>query len=89
MKIQGLADPKDKPCGRVFQIEIQVFIMYPAECFITNDKRREVNQELRLLPKCAMTGYPQNPRRESAVEPGGGTSWSPATEPLSSLSPPA
>ena len=59
MKIQGLVDPQNKPFGRVLQIEIQVFIVFLAECFVTSDKRKEVNWELQLLPKCETTGYPQ------------------------------
>ena len=59
MKIQGLVDPKNKPFGWILPIEIQIFILYPAECFITNDKRRKVNRKIRLLPNCEITGYPQ------------------------------
>ena len=59
MKIQGLVDPQNQPFGRVLPIEIQVFIVYLAECFVTNDKRRKVNLQLRLLLKCETTGYPQ------------------------------
>ena len=59
MKIKGLVDPRNKPFGSVLPIQIQVFIVYLAECFVTIDKQRKVNRELRLLPKCETTDYPQ------------------------------
>jgi len=59
MKIHGLLDPQNKPFGRVLPLEIQLHILFLAECFVTNDKRRKVNLQLRLLPKCETTGYRQ------------------------------
>ena len=54
MKYKGLVDPKDKPFGRSLPFEVQVKIM-----LMTNEKRQKVNQEIRLLPKCDWTGFPQ------------------------------
>ena len=59
MKIDGLLDPRNKPFGRVLPLEIQLHILFLAECFVTLNKGRKVNRELRLLPKCETTGYPQ------------------------------
>ena len=59
MKIHGLLDPRNKPFGQVLPLEIQLHILFLAECFVTSDKRRKVNRELRLLLKCEMTGFPQ------------------------------
>ena len=59
MKYQGLVDPKNKPFGKWLPFEVQLRIMFLAQCFITNDKRREVMHELRLLPKFDLTGFPQ------------------------------
>ena len=59
MKYQGLVDPEDKPFGNVLPFEVQVKIMFWVECMLTNEKRQKVNQELKGLPKCDVTGFPQ------------------------------
>ena len=56
---RGLVDPQNKPFGRVLPIEVQIRIMFWVECIFTNEKRRKVNQELKGLPKCDLTGFPQ------------------------------
>ena len=57
---RGLVDPQNKPFGRVLPLEVQIRIMFWVECIFTNEKRQKVNQELRLLPKCDVTGFPQH-----------------------------
>ena len=56
---RGLVDPQNKPFGRVLPLEVQIRIMFWVECIFTNEKRRKVNQELKGLPKCDLTGLPQ------------------------------
>ena len=60
MNCRGLVDPKNKPFGRVLPLEVQVKIMFWVHCFYTMDKRKKVVQELKGLPKCDMTGFPQH-----------------------------
>ena len=60
MDCRGLVDPKNKPFGRVLPLEIQIKIMFWVHCFYTMDKRKKVVQELKRLPKCDLTGFPQN-----------------------------
>lgn len=60
MKYKGLADPKDKPFGRVLPFEVQVKIMFWVECFYTMDKRKKLLREFKGLPKCDVTGLPQH-----------------------------
>ena len=60
MNCQGLVDPQNKPFGRVLPLEVQVKIMFWVECFYTMDKRKKVVQELKGLPKCDLTGFPQH-----------------------------
>ena len=60
MDCRGLVDPKNKPFGAVLPLEVQIRIMFWVECIFTNKKRRKVNQELKGLPKCALTGFPQH-----------------------------
>ena len=60
MDCRGLVDPKNKPFGRVLPLEVQVKIMFWVHCFYTMDKRKKVVQELKGLPKCDMTGFPQH-----------------------------
>ena len=60
MDCRGLVDPKNKPFGRVLPLEIQIKIMFWVECFYTMDKRKKVVQELKGLPKCDLTGFPQH-----------------------------
>ena len=57
---RGLVDPRNKPFGRVLPLEIQIKIMFWIHCFYTMDKRKKVVQELKGLPKCSVTGFPQN-----------------------------
>ena len=60
MDCRGLVDPRNKPFGRVLPLEIQIKIMFWVHCFYTMDKRKKVVQELKGLPKCDMTGFPQH-----------------------------
>ena len=60
MDCRGLADPKNKPFGRVLPLEIQVKIMFWVHCFYTMDKRKKVVQEFKGLPKCDLTLLPQH-----------------------------
>ena len=60
MDCRGLVDPKNKPFGRVLPLEVQVKIMFWVECFYTMEKRKKVVQELKGLPKCSLTGFPQH-----------------------------
>ena len=60
MDCRGLVDPKNKPFGRVLPLEIQIKIMFWVHCFYTMEKRKKVVQELKGLPKCDMTGFPQH-----------------------------
>ena len=60
MDCRGLVDPQNKPFGRVLPLEVQIRIMFWVECIFTDEKRRKVNQELKGLPKCDLTGFPQN-----------------------------
>ena len=57
---RGLVDPQNKPFGRVLPLEIQIKIMFWVHCFYTMDERKKVVQELKRLPKCDLTGFPQN-----------------------------
>ena len=60
MDYRGLVDPKNKPFGRVLPLEIQIKIMFWVHCFYTMEKRKKVVQELKGLPKCDLTGFPQH-----------------------------
>ena len=60
MDCRGLVDPHNKPFGRVLPLEVQVKIMFWVHCFYTMDQRKKVVQELKRLPKCELTGFPQN-----------------------------
>ena len=55
----GLIDPQNEPFGRVLPLEVQTKIMFWVECFYTMDKRKKVVRELRGLPRCDLTGFPQ------------------------------
>ena len=59
MDCRGLVDPKNKPFGAVLPLEVQVKIMFWVHCFYTMEKRKKVVQELKGLPKCNLTGFPQ------------------------------
>ena len=60
MDYRGLVDPRNKPFGRVLPLEIQIKIMFWVHCFYTMEKRKKVVQELKGLPKCDLTGFPQH-----------------------------
>ena len=60
MDCRGLVDPENKPFGCVLPLEVQIRIMFWVECIFTNEKRRKVNRELKGLPKCSLTGFPQH-----------------------------
>ena len=60
MDCRGLVDPKNKPFGRVLPLEVQIKIMFWVHCFYTMDKRKKVVQELKGLPHCELTGFPQH-----------------------------
>ena len=60
MECRGLVDPNNKPFGRVLPLEVQIKIMFWVECFYTMDRRRKVVQEIKGLPKCDLTGFPQH-----------------------------
>ena len=59
MDCRGLVDPKNKPFGAVLPLEVQVRIMFWVHCFYTMDERKKVVREIKALPKCALTGFPQ------------------------------
>ena len=58
MKYKGLVDPKNKPFGNLLPFEVQVIIMFWTQCFMTNDRRTKMNEELTRLPCCLRTGIP-------------------------------
>ena len=60
MDCRGLVDPQNKPFGRVLPLEVQIKIMFWVQCFYTMDRRKKVVQELKGLPKCDLTGFPQH-----------------------------
>ena len=57
---RGLVDPKNKPFGNVLPFEVQIKIMFWVHCFYTMDQRKKVVRELKGLPKCDLTGFPQH-----------------------------
>ena len=60
MDCRGLVDPRNKPFGRVLPLEVQIKIMFWVHCFYTMDKRKKVVRELKGLPQCELTGFPQH-----------------------------
>ena len=58
MKYKGLVDPKNKPFGNLPPFQVQVIIMFWTKCFVTNDRRTKMNEELTRLPCCLITGIP-------------------------------
>ena len=60
MKYKGLVDPKNKPFGNLLPFEAQVIIMFWTQCFMTNDRRTEMNEEFTRLPRCLQTGIPMH-----------------------------
>ena len=58
MKYKGLVDPKNKPFGNLLPLKVQVIIMFWTHCFMTNDRRTKMNEELTRLPCCLRTGIP-------------------------------
>ena len=59
MDCRGLVDPQNKPFGNVLPLEIQIKIMFWVHCFYTMEKRKKVVRELKGLPTCDLTGFPQ------------------------------
>ena len=57
---RGLVHPKNKPFGNVLPFEVQIKIMFWVHCFYTMDQRKKVVRELKGLPKCDLTGFPQH-----------------------------
>ena len=60
MKCKGLVDPKNKPFGNLLHFEVQVIIMFWTRCFMTNDRRTKMNEELTRLPCCLCTSIPMS-----------------------------
>ena len=60
MNCRGLVDPQNKPFGNVLPLEVQIKIMFWVHCFYTMDQRKKVVRELKGLPKCDLTGFPQH-----------------------------
>ena len=60
MDCRGLVDPKNKPFGRVLPLEVQIKIMFWVHCFYTMDRRKKVVREVKGLPRCDLTGFPQH-----------------------------
>ena len=60
MDCRGLVDPNNKPFDRLLPLEVQIRIMFWVHCFDTIDKRKKVVRELKGLPKCDLTGFPQH-----------------------------
>ena len=58
MKYNGLVDPKNNPFGNLLLFEVQVIIMFWTRCFMTNDRRTKMNEELTRLPCCLCTSIP-------------------------------
>ena len=58
INLKGLIDLRDKPFGRVFPIGIQMYIMFWAASAETNDRRKEVNEQLLRIPICLYTSIP-------------------------------
>ena len=58
MKYKGLVDSKNKPFGNLLPFEVQIIIMFWTRCFMTNDRRTKMNEELTRLPCCLRTGIP-------------------------------
>ena len=60
MKYKGLVDPNNKPFGNLLPFEVQVIIMFWTQCFMTNDRRTKMNEELTRLPCCLCTSIPMS-----------------------------
>ena len=60
MKYKGLVDPKNKPFGNLLPFKVQVIIMFWTHCFMTNDRRTKMNEELTRLPSCLRTAIPMS-----------------------------
>ena len=58
MNLKGLINLRDKPFGRVFPIEIQLYIMFWAACAETNDLHKKMNEQLLRIPVCLYTSIP-------------------------------
>ena len=58
MKYKGLEDPKNKLFGNLLPSEVQVIIMFWTQCFMTNERRKKMNEEFTRLPHCLGTDIP-------------------------------
>ena len=55
-----LEDRKNKPFGNLLPFEMQVIIIFWTQCFMTNDRRKKMNEELTRLPCCLRTAIPMS-----------------------------
>ena len=55
-----LVDRKNKPFGNLLPFEMQVIIIFWTQCFMTNDRRKKMNEELTRLPCCLRTAIPMS-----------------------------
>ena len=55
-----LVDPKNKPFGNLLPFEMQVIIVFWTQCFMTNDRRKKINEELTRPPSCLRTAIPMS-----------------------------
>ena len=55
-----LVDRKNKPFGNLLPFEMQVIIIFWTQCFMTNDRRKKINEELTRLPCCLRTAIPMS-----------------------------
>ena len=58
MKYKGLQDPKNKLFGNLLPFEVQVIIMFWTQCFMTNERRKKMNEEFTRLPHSLGTDIP-------------------------------
>ena len=62
-----LVDPKNKLFGNLLPFEVQVIIMFWTQCFMTNDRRKKINEELTRPPSCLRTAIPMSVALESFI----------------------
>ena len=58
MKYKALEDPQNKPFCNLLPFEVQVIIMFWTQCFMTNERRKKINEEFTCLPRCLGTDIP-------------------------------
>ena len=58
MKYKGLQDPKNKLFGNLLPFEVQVIIMFWTQCFMTNERRKKMNEEFTRLLHSLGTDIP-------------------------------